>query len=114
MNWQLRVLTASLLLLPLAGCDYLPAWVPGAKSGKAAAKTPKQDSTEELSVEQQILQLQQEIQAVEEEKQKLEQRRTEIQNEKETLSEILQEQEADLERKERELKRQESAASAGG
>src|SRR5687768_5449738 len=98
MNWRLRVLILSLLLLPLTACEYLPSWVPGAKSGKTAvklpAKTPKQESVEDLPVEQQILKLQQEIQAVEDEKRKMEQRRAEIQNEKEALSEILQEQEA--------------------
>lgn len=118
MNWRLRVLILSLLWLPLAGCEYLPSWVPGAKSGKATiktrAKTPKQDSVEDLPVEQQILKLQEEIQAVEEERRKLQQRRDEIQNEKEVISEILQEQEEDLRQRETELNRVESAAPAGG
>jgi chromosome segregation ATPase len=112
MNWRLRVLILSLLWFPLAGCEYLPSWVPGAKSGKAAAKAPKQtplESTDDLPVEEQILQLQQEIQAVEAERQKLQQRRDEIQNEKQALSEVLQEQEENLQRKESELKRLDSA-----
>jgi hypothetical protein len=118
MNWQLRVLIPGLLWLSLAGCEYLPSWVPGAKSGKTTVKTPakipKQESVDNLPVEQQILELQEEIQAVEEERRKLQQRRDEIQNEKETLSELLQEQEKNLQRKESEVKRMDSAAPAGG
>lgn len=115
MNRQLRILMTGLLLFGLAGCDYLPSWVPGAKLEEAAAKetakTPQQKpSDDELPIEQQILKLQQEIQAVEGEKQKLEDRRNAIQDEKETISELLQEQEADLQLKEREIKRLESTA----
>jgi chromosome segregation ATPase len=118
MNRQLRVLILSLLWLSLAGCEYLPSWMPGAKSGKAAvkspAKTPKQESVDDLPVEQQILGLQEEIRAVEEERRKLQQRRDEIQNEKEVLSGILREQEEDLQHRETEINRLESAVPAGG
>lgn len=119
MNRLLKVLVAGLLLAPLAACDYLPSWVPGAKQEKAASKTPaktpqEKSADEDLPIEQQILKVQQEIEAVEQERHKLEQRREEIRNEKETISELLQEQEADLQRRERELNRLESTTPSDG
>lgn len=114
MAWLIRILTVAWLLLTLAGCDYLPSWVPGAGQEKAASAKTRQQPAEELPVDQQILKVQQEIQAVEEEKRKLEQRRDEIRSEKETISELLQEQEADVRRMERELDHLDSGTSAGG
>ncbi len=117
MNRQLRILMVG-LLLPLAGCDYLPDWVPGAKPAKKATaatviKTPAKSTDQELvdedlPIEQQILRLQEEIQAVEDEKRKLQERRDKISSEKTALNELMKEQEADLKLKEREIKRLES------
>jgi TolA-binding protein len=114
MNRLLRVLTITLLMMPLMACDYLPSWVPGAKSGKTVAKNPRQKPAEELPIEQQIQQLQQEIRAVEEQKRKLQQRHDQIHDEKEAINKTLQQQETAVQRMEQNLDRHEPVPPKGG
>ncbi|HEX5057202.1 MAG TPA: hypothetical protein VFX02_11985 [Gammaproteobacteria bacterium] len=113
-NRFLKILMIMLLLTPLIACDYLPSWVPGAKTGKTAAKNSRQKPEEGLPIEQQIQKLQQEIHAVEEQKRKLQQRQDQILDEKEVINKTLQEQETAVQHLEQELERQESAPSKGG